>query len=385
MMSAMNAILLDLSGKVGLYDQALYKALKAEAADASIRYLAPGKGLLSLVPQKFAPSEHITKRLVKVAEGLLNYAITCIIVAFARPEVLHLQWLPFMEVVSWEIPILKLIKRISPKTRLVLTIHNVYPHNMSQEAKRAYNARFRKVCALFDAFIVHTRISKEDVAREFGIEQDKLHICCHGVFEPQGITITDTSRRNGKLHILQFGGQSPYKGTDLLVDAVCGLDTKHKAKVETHIVGGISQSFLDTLKAKDCESSIIWKPYFLDDEELYREINDADLIVLPYRAISQSGVLLLSIYFGKLIICSNLPSFVETMRGNEGGCLDDSIFFKSEDSESLRNLIIRYIDGEINESAVRQRISHLKKLYSWESAAKATLNVYNEITTAICN
>lgn len=381
----MNAILLDLSGKVGLYDLALYKALRVEATDASIRYLAPGDGLLSLVPKKLSSSEHIVKRLVKVVEGLLNYAITCILVAFARPDVLHLQWLPFMEVVSWEIPILKLIKRISPKTRLVLTIHNVYPHNMSQKAKLAYNARFRKVRALFDAFIVHTKISKEDVVREFGLDPDKLYVCCHGVFEPQEITITDTPRRNGKLHILQFGGQSPYKGTDLLVDAVCGLDTKHKAEVETRIVGGISKSFLDALKAKDSESNIIWKPYFLNDEELYREINDSDLIVLPYRAISQSGVLLLSIYFGKLIICSNLPSFVETMRGNEGGCLDDSIFFKSEDSESLRNLIIRYIDGEINESAVRQRILHLKQLYSWESAAKATLNVYNEITAAVCN
>ena len=183
------------------------------------------------------------------------------------------------------------------------------------------------------------------------------------------------------MHILQFGGQSPYKGTDLLVKAVCGLDSKYKDKIETHIVGGISQSYLDALKAMDSESIIQWKPYFLNDEELHREINDSDLIVLPYRAISQSGVLLLSIYFGKLIICSNLPSFVETMRGNEGSCLDDTLFFKSEDSESLRNLIIRYIDGEINESAARGRIRHLKKLYSWESAAKATIKVYNEITS----
>ena len=169
-------------------------------------------------------SLNIFKRLVKVAEGLLNYAYTCIKVACDKPDVLHLQWLPFMEVVGWEIPILKFIKRISPKTRLVLTIHNIYPHNMSSERKKAYNARFRKASSLFDDFIVHTKISKEDVFREFGLRAEKVHVCCHGVFEPKGVTISLEYRKDGKLHILQFGGQSFYKGTDLLVDAVCGLD-----------------------------------------------------------------------------------------------------------------------------------------------------------------
>lgn len=147
-----------------------------------------------------------------------------------------------MEFVGWEIPILKFIKRISPKTRLVLTIHNIYPHNMSDERKKAYNARFRKASSLFDEFIVHTKKSKEDVIREFGLSAEKVHVCRHGVFEPKGITISSDFRKDGKLHILQFGGQSYYKGTDLLVDAVCKLDEERKKRIETHIAGGISQS-----------------------------------------------------------------------------------------------------------------------------------------------
>ena len=372
----MKVILLDISGKVENYDLALFDAIKKEANDASVKFFAPGYGLLSLIPKRWQHSNDIIKRLVKVAEGLLNYAYTCIKVACDKPDVLHLQWLPFMEVVGWEIPILKFIKCISPKTRLVLTIHNIYPHNMSSERKKAYNARFRKASSLFDDFIVHTKISKEDVFREFGLRAEKVHVCCHGVFEPKGVTISLEYRKDGKLHILQFGGQSFYKGTDLLVDAVCGLDDERKKRIETHIVGGISQSFLDELKKKDVDSVVAWKAYFLSDEELYQEINAADLIVLPYRAISQSGVLLLSIFFGKLIICSDLPSFMETMRGEEGNGLDNDMFFKNEDAESLRELIVRYIDGKVDEEAIRKRINHLKSLYSWQSAAKATIEVY---------
>lgn len=377
----MKVILLYISGKVVNYDLALFDAIKKEVKDDSVWFLAPGYGLLSLIPKKWKYSENIVKRLVKVAEGLLNYAFTCIKVACSKPDVLHMQWLPFMEFVGWEIPILKCLKWLSPKTRLVLTIHNVYPHDMNDVHKMAYNERFRKACSLLDAFIVHTKISKEDVIREFGLNADKVHVCCHGVFEPKGIKISTDYRKDGILHILQFGGQSYYKGTDLLVDAVCGLDEEIKKQIETHIVGGISLSFLTELNAKDIDSIITWKAYFLTDEELYQEINAADLIVLPYRNISQSGVLLLSIFFGKLIICSDLPSFKEKMQGGEGDGLDDCLFFKSEEANSLRELLKKYIDGSIDEEAVRKRIMHLKSQYSWQSAAKATVKVYGVTDT----
>lgn len=373
----------DISGKVEQYDIALFNAIRSEASKSSVRLLLPGINLLSIVPRKFKASENIIKRILKVAEGLFNYVYTMTIVACTKPDVLHLQWLPFMEFNGCEVPILKSIKRLSPKTKLVLTIHNIYPHNMYLKAQKKYNIRFRRACALFDAFIVHTNMSKEEVIREFGLIPDSVNVCCHGVFEPNSIKINTTRRKGGKLHILQFGGQSYYKGTDLLVDAVCGLDKRHKAKIETHIVGGISSYFLEELKAKDKQSIIKWKPYFLDDDELYQEINESDIIVLPYRAISQSGVLLLSIFFGKLIICSDLPSFKETMRGQEGDSLDDSLFFKSEDADSLKKLLTRYINKNINEKDVQDRVQHLKKLYSWTNAAKSTLDVYNKLTN-IC-
>lgn len=377
----MKVILLDISGKVVNYDLALFEALNKESEYISIEYYIPSHGLLSLIPKKWQFSLNIGKRVVKVVEGLLNYAFTCVKVACSKPDVLHMQWLPFMEFVGWEFTILKCLRWLSPKTRLVLTIHNVYPHDMDDVRKRSYNERFRKACSLIDAFIVHTKISKEDVIREFGLSAEKVHVCCHGVFEPKGITISSDFRKDGKLHILQFGGQSYYKGTDLLVDAVCKLDEERKKRLETHIVGSISQSFLTELKAKDIDSIITWKAYFLTDEELYQEINAADLIVLPYRNISQSGVLLLSIFFGKLIICSDLPSFKETMHGDEGIGLDDCLFFKSEEANSLRELLKKYIDGSIDEEAVRKRIMHLKSQYSWQSAAKATMKVYGVTDT----
>lgn len=371
-----NIYLVDISGKVIIYDEALFEAFSKEAPNVHLLY--PGHGLLSLVPKKYKDKELLVKRLVKVIEGLLNYLYVLLMIATKQPSVLHLQWLPFMEVCGWEIPILKMIRKMSSRTKIVLTIHNVYPHNMSASGKIAYNGRFQKACNLIDEFIVHTEISKQDVIREFSLSTERVHVCCHGVFVPAGVNPKASNREGGKLHILQFGGQSFYKGTDILVDAVCGLDKNFQAEVDLRIVGGVSDRYLSELKAKDKDNIISWKTYFLADDELYEEINKSDIVVLPYRAISQSGVLLLSIFFEKLIICSDLPSFKETMQGGEGDRLDDALFFASESHCSLRNLITRYINKEIDEDAVHERIIRLKGLYSWESAAKATLDVYQK-------
>lgn len=372
-------LIVDITGRVELYDLALAEALySVSPKDVQVKLLLPKHGLLSLIPKKLQNSENAIKRAVKVGEALLNYLLIIMRLAFCKVDILHLQWLPFMEINAWENPLLALMHKVSARTRIVLTIHNVYPHNMDDNAKQAYNKRFRKACSYIDAFIVHTDVSKKDVTREFNLPDDKVTVCCHGVFVPKNVAVKKEERNDGKCRILQFGTQSYYKGTDVLVDAICGMPNEFKNKIETRIVGDIKPAFLEEMKAKDSDGAIVWKPYFLDDQELYEEINNCDIVALPYRAISQSGVLLLAIYFEKNIICSNLPSFVETMRGNMSDDLDDSLFFESENADSLRHLIMQYISKDINEEAVKQRICHLKHLYSWESAAHSTLAVYNK-------
>lgn len=377
-MKIKSLFLVDISGKVSNYDNALHDALLQKCPDIRIRYLIPGHGLLCFIPQSLRRSSSTVKHVIKVLEICMNYLYLCILACLKKPDVIHMEWLPLMDIGSIEIPILKIIRKLSPDSRLILTVHNIYPHRMDDSHRKRYNSKFRKACSSFDDFIVHTNISKSDVVGEFGLNPENVHVCCHGVFVPKGVVPSTTGRNNGKLHILQFGAQLYYKGTDLLVEAVAGLDKEHKEKVCTRIIGGISKDFLEELKMKDKDGSIEWRPYFLSDEDLYKEIDSCDMVVLPYRVISQSGVLLLSIYFGKLIICSDIPSFVETMRGNEDGSLDSELFFRTEEPESLRALIVRYIDHLADEKAVRARIEKLRGLYTWESAAEATLRVYEK-------
>lgn len=365
-----NILLVDISGKVTSYDLSLFEAICEQSVD-SVSLLYPGHGLMKMIPEKFHTSTNIAKRLVKVFEGLINYLFLSAILLFKKVDVLHLEWLPFVEFVGWENKILSFMKVISRRTKFILTIHNVYPHNMTDVEKIKYNRRFKSVSKIFDSYIVHTNCTRETVCKEFGLLNDDVTVIHHGVFEPQGIDKIKRSRKDERIRFISYGIQSKYKGTDILVGAANMLPDKYKKRMELSIVGSIQKDFHDELISKAADIIINWKPYFVDEHTLYQEIIDSDVIVLPYREISQSGVLLLALCFSRPIITSDLPSFRETLEG----CSED-VFFKSEDPKELCKLMMKYIDGTINRGKMVSHIESLRKKYSWETAAQKTCEVY---------
>ena len=100
---------------------------------------------------------------------------------------------------------------------------------------------------------------------------------------------------------------------------------------------------------------------------------DSDVLVFPYRNISQSGALLLALAFGKLMIVSKLPSFIETLEG-----FPEDSFVDVNSVESLQKAIISHIDKE--DTAYKQIISFLQQKYSWENSAKKAIELYNSLT-----
>ena len=154
------AYIVDLSGKVPLYDEALYNALKALPFDC--RLLLPSEGLACLIPKKYKSSTSKIKRLLKLFEGLVNYLIVISVVIVKHPDILHFQWLPFLEFCGVERYVLKIMKILSPNTSFVLTVHNLYPHNISNTQKKSYEKRFMTVSKYLDSFIVHTEVSRKE-------------------------------------------------------------------------------------------------------------------------------------------------------------------------------------------------------------------------------
>lgn len=375
----MNYLMVDISGKVPNYDIALCEALaeqlpakdNLELLSANIepkKIQCKSKKLISLIPKKFQNSENKVKRGLKALEGLLNYLYIALRLLFSKVDVLHLQWLPFLEVASVECKILKLFKLFSPKTRLILTVHNIYPHNFGDSRKISYRNRFAKVEGFFDKFIVHLQVSKKEFCNEFGIDENRVEVIHHGVFEPKGLKIKP-HKRGEKLNLIMYGNQSYYKGTDILVDAIALLPKEVQSKVHTLIVGKTAPDYLALLKEKAAGLDIEFIPEFVPDDFLNEKIMESDIIVLPYRQISQSGVLLLALYFERMIITSDLPSFKETLYS-----ISDDFFFDNTKPEGLSNAISKIASFQELTFAYKRHLVDLKDDYMWTKIACDYMN-----------
>lgn len=330
------------------------------------------KKLLNLLPFKYKRSFSIVKRLIKAIEVFLNYFYILTIVMFRKPEVVHTQYIPFADFISIEYYIYKVLKCLSPNTKLVLTIHDVLPHDLKPENMDSYSTRYARVASVFDYYMVHTESCKRDVENYLHLPSEKIKIAYHPIFKSAYVEPKETAIVKGsKIKMVMFGLQTPYKGTDVLVDAINMLPEQYKDMYNVTIAGSIEQKYFSELKKRSYNSPIEWYPYFLPEKELDELINDSNIIILPYRSISQSGVLLLSLFFRKLIITSDLPSFVESLEGYE-----KDWFFESENAASLSKLLQKIADGAIDVKKQQSVINALNDKYSLEDFANRTISVY---------
>ena len=249
------------------------------------------------------------------------------------------------------------------------------PHGMSENDRVGYNPVFAKALSLFDHYVVHTERTKEEVITSFNLKDEKVSLVYHGVFKPKGVVFKRKQWNNENVKLIMYGSQNWYKGTDLFVEALSLLPDEVKMKIHVTICGSIDQDISNKCNAINTGCDIHWMSYYLEDELLYQKISESDIIFLPYRRISQSGVLLLAIATKRLIATSNLPTFKETLKG-----YSDEMFFESEKPQSLASLICKYVNDEINRDKVLNTLESLEELYSWKESAKKTIIIYKIIS-----
>jgi glycosyltransferase involved in cell wall biosynthesis len=135
----------------------------------------------------------------------------------------------------------------------------------------------------------------------------KLSVAAHppfdfGVVAPAGV-------RPGPRHLLNFGRLLPYKGLDLLVDALRLLGPR--PDIEVRVVGQGPESAplaaLRTLPGVTVENR--WVP----EGEVGALLGWSDIVVLPYREASQSGVAAAAIAAGRRVVATRVGGMVRQL------------------------------------------------------------------------
>lgn len=365
------------------YNPSLCKALAENLVNGEVELLAPRlsinpvnfkyRKLFNIVPASWTGGKGRLKRLLRGVESSLNYVYVIIYVAIVRPDILHIQWFPFVEFAGGEEYVLAAIKRSSPKLKIVYTAHNIYPHNLSENGRAAYRTRVLRLDNYIDQYVTHLNSSRKELMNEYGIPPQKVSVAYHGIYVAENYIPTQNKPSNIK-RLIMYGFQSRYKGADILIDALNLLPKESLSKLKVKIVGLTDKALYESYSEKATAINVEWINRFVSDGELYQAIGESDLILLPYRKIAQSGVLLLALSYKKAILTSDLPSFKETLEGYPEDC-----FFESGNPKALADILEQFVNNRIDVHNLIKIIRNLNEKYSWNETAKKTLYIYQTI------
>jgi len=124
-----------------------------------------------------------------------------------------------------------------------------------------------------------------------------------------------------KEYILFFGRLSPYKGIDLLMQAIPKVLEKYP-HTQFIIAGNPSYAFeIDQTFFSTYKNNIKYIKGYLPATEIAKLIHHAQFVVCPYREATQSGVLSSTNTLGKTVLCTNVGAFPESVKHNHNGLL----------------------------------------------------------------
>jgi glycosyltransferase involved in cell wall biosynthesis len=272
--------------------------------------------------------------------------------------VVHFQWLPVQP----------LDVHLLPRGRpLVLTAHDVLPREPRPGAMRAQRRLYERV----DAVVVHSEHGRARLVDGLGIRADKVRVINHGALalrvaagEERPLP-PELAGAEGRV-VLFFGLLRPYKGLDVLLEAWRGIEA-----AELWIVG---RPRIDARALGELPPRVRLWPEWIPDAMLPALFARADLVVLPYREIDQSGVLFTALACGRPLLLTAVGGFPEI------AATGAATLVPPDDPAALRaELAVLLADPERREAMAAAARAAAAGPYSWDAIARATLALYAEL------
>jgi glycosyltransferase involved in cell wall biosynthesis len=278
-----------------------------------------------------------------------------------QADIVHFQWLSIPQV----------DRHLLPRGRpLVITAHDVLPREGGERTRAAQADLLRR----FDAVITHSQAGRARLIDEVGLAPDGVHVIQIGAYAhlaalpdgPLPVELAETDRAS--VVALYFGLIRPYKGLDVLLEAWEGIEG-----AELWVVGR-PRFDISSLRAA-APSSVRWVDRFVSDLELAACFRRADLVVLPYREIEQSGVLATALAFGSPLLATDVGGFGEVADAGAARLVPPG------DAGALHAALVELL----GEEAARESLSDGAKTLaattaSWESVAAQTAALYRSLS-----
>ncbi len=278
-------------------------------------------------------------------------------------------WIPFMA------PALGCIARLVRRKGIkVLAItDNVMPHENFPAKKQLANY-FIKGC---DGFITMSKAVMRDLEKFTDTPHRKYLL--HPLYTSFGEKLEKTAARKAlglpedAPIVLFFGLIRKYKGLDLLLEAFGEL--KSNPGIKLVIAGEFyedKQPYLDLIKGSGIEEQVILHGKFIANEDVKLYFSAADLVALPYRDATQSGVTQVSFHFEVPTLVTNVGGLGEIIPDKTAG------YVVEPNAKAIAEAIRDYFSNHRIE-AFTQGMKNEKQKYDWKIFVDEVVSLYNRL------
>ena len=268
------------------------------------------------------------------------------------------------------------------RRKVVITVHDVesFGHTGGLSADT-----IGRIYGLANGLIVHNAISRSELTQKLGISVENITVIPHGNYLDTIRNVPDTVEAKRTLGIseskqvvLFFGQIKEVKGLDILLGSIPNV-SRVIPEVVFLIAGrpwksdfSYYEALIDELGVRDlCTLHI----HFIPDDEIASYYAAADVVVLPYRRIYQSGVILMAMSYQKPVLVSDLPGMTEIVNDSENGYT-----FPQGSKDHLSEALIRVLHDEQGRARVAANgLAYVKQHHSWEKIGQATSELYRTI------
>ena len=318
------------------------------------------------------------RRILKLLELGLNLSALIAKFVLRPPKIVHIQFLPLLR---WPAPFDLWFVYLCQKrgSRLVLTVHDLLPHDTGERHKAVFLRLYRRM----DALICHSEHIKGRLGAEFGVQGEKITVIPHGPFfydePPLNLQEARTQLGIAAGHpiVLWQGILFPYKGLDVLLQAWQRVEAENST-AHLLVLGTGAPDLLEAVREQVRSlglQRVTLDLRFLSTEELTAAYRAADIVTYPYRAITTSGALATGLALGKAIVASDLPVFRESLTDGE-----NALLVPAGNPADLAFALLRLL----GDRALRlQFVARVNAMHfgaqSWISIADKTLDVYRGV------
>lgn len=261
---------------------------------------------------------------------------------------------------------------LNKKIKIVSLVHNAISHERVF-GERLLAKYFFKCC---DAFIVMSDPVRKDLLSLCGdanvlqlphpiYDHYKEKTGKHEACEQLGI---DASKKN----LLFFGFIRDYKGLDLLIEATNYLDESYQLIIAGESYGSFDK-YTKLINQSSLKGNILVFEQYINDEMVTTLFSASDVLVLPYRSATQSGVVALAYQLETPMIATDVGALGEAVKQAQTGIVVENVSPKD-----IADGIISYFKNDRKDFYFRNIKSEKQRL-SWNTFASNLENLFLKI------